>query len=251
MLRAILGSGLALILVQAGFFLSNEAKVQLNIVEFHRYIGVSMIDSDELSRNNSSDGFKESVKTSTASITATASYESARTKLWNESRTWLVFPEHLAGAFSGGFGEQSCHSCHFDYDLNMEEGIMELRGLGDEIESGKEYKLEVLVSRPELGAAGFQLTARFEDGSQAGTFILNDQVILTPSTPGEVKYLQHAIRNIHPENGSKVWKFTWRAPENTDLPIIFNLAGNAANGDESAFGDYILVREWVVGSGEW
>lgn len=193
---------------------------------------------------------KKSVKTWNASSTASVSYEAENTKLWNESRTWLVFPEHLAGAFSGGFGEQSCHSCHFDYDLNMGEGVLELRGLEDEIESGEEYSLEVFVSRPDLGAAGFQLTARFEDGSQAGEFVLNEQVILTPNTPGDVEYLQHAIRNIHPENESKSWKFTWKSPDIIDKPIIFNLAGNAANGDESAFGDYILVRELVVGSGE-
>lgn len=248
MLKAILGSGLALIVVQTWLFLSIGVYSQLNIVENHRNIGVYVLKSVDLGRNNSLDGMKKSVKTSNASIPASVSYELASTKLWNESRTWLVFPEHLAGAFSGGFGEQSCHSCHFDYDLNKEEGELELRGLETEIESGKEYSLEVFVSRPDLGVAGFQLTARFEDGSQAGTFVLNEQVILTPNTPGDVEYLQHAIRNIHPENGTKSWMFTWKAPENTDQPIIFNLAGNAANGDESAFGDYILVREWGVGS---
>ena len=250
MLKAILGSGLALIVVQAGIFLSTEINNQRNIVENNRYIVDIEVKSAEISRNNGFDGIKKSVKTSNASNAVSVSYELSKTKLWIESRTWLMFPEHLAGAFSGGFGEQSCHSCHFDYDLNIEEGELELRGLADEIESGKEYELEVFVSRPDLGAAGFQLTARFEDGSQAGEFVLNEQVILTPNTPGDVEYLQHAIRNIHPDNGSKLWLFTWKAPENTDQPIIFNLAGNAANGDESAFGDYILVRELVVGSGE-
>lgn len=250
MLKAILGSGLALFVVQAGLFLFFKEFYQRNIVEEQRNIGVSEVFFADLGRSNSSDGMEKSVKRSGASNTASVNYESSYTKLWNESPTWLVFPEHLAGAYSGGFGEQTCQTCHFDYDLNMEEGALELLGIDNQVKPGKEYELEVVVSRPDMGAAGFQLTARFEDGSQAGTFVLNDKVILTPNTPGQIEYLQHAIRNIDPQNGSKVWSFTWKAPENSDQPIIFNLAANAANGDESAFGDYILVRELVVGSGE-
>jgi hypothetical protein len=250
MRKTIFGSGLVLLLVQAGFFLWVETSLERNIGDIYRNIVAKDVIYAQLGKNNNSDGMKKSVKKSRVSHVNASGTVNGVPEKWNESRTWLVFPEHLAGAFSGGFGEQSCHSCHFDYDLNMEKGELELRGLEDEIESGKEYEFEVFITRPDLGAAGFQLTARFEDGSQAGSFVLNDQVVLTPNTPGEVEYLQHAIRNIHPDNGSKLWKFTWKAPENTDQPIVFNLAGNAANGDESAFGDYILVREWGVGSGE-
>lgn len=237
-----------------------------------------------------------------------------------EYTTWVKYPEHLAGPFTGGFGEQSCHSCHFDYDLNMPDGVLELTGLPNTIEPGKIYELEVLIRRPDLGAAGFQLTSRFEDGSQAGSFILNHEVIFTPNTSGEassggvsngaaprgtdysgtskvavepgnnnsgvknqsvatprgtvssgatpdslisemsgsggknpigIQYLQHAVKNISPENGQKVWKFTWTAPEsNAQGPIIINLAGNAANGDESAFEDWILLREYRVVVGD-
>ena len=184
-----------------------------------------------------------------------------------EYKTWLRYPEHLAGPLTGGFGEQSCHSCHFDYDVNMSDGILELTGMPEKVTSGNTYELEVLIGRPDLGAAGFQLTARFEDGSQAGSFTLNDAVILTPNTPGTAQYVQHAVKNISPEDDQKVWKFAWTAPErihkkkeksesdgtvskpSTDR-IIFNIAGNAANGDESAFEDWILLKEFHVSVGD-
>lgn len=251
MRKAILGSGLALLLVQVGFFLLIESDLQRHFVETHRNIGDHSSYFAFIGKNTTSDTMKKSVKVSNVNDWSSVDNELGNhNPMWSEARTWLIFPEHLAGAFSGGFGEQSCYSCHFDYDLNMPDGKLELKGLGDSVESGKDYELEVFISRADLGAAGFQLTARFEDGSQAGSFKLNDKVILTPNTPGDVEYLQHAIRNIEPENGSKSWKVTWTAPQDANRPIIYNLAGNAANGDESAFGDWILVREWVVGNRE-
>ena len=168
-----------------------------------------------------------------------------------EYKTWVRYPEHLAGPFTGGFGEESCHSCHFDYDVNMFDGTLELKGMPEKVTAGNTYELEVLIGRPDLGAAGFQLTSRFEDGSQAGSFTLNDAVILTPNTPGETQYVQHAVKNISPKDGQKVWKFSWTAPESAGFgPIIVNLAGNAANGDESAFEDWILLREYRVEVGD-
>ncbi len=164
----------------------------------------------------------------------------------HEYHGWVVFPEHLAGAFTGGFGEQTCHSCHFDYDLNMEDGLLRLVGLPQTIVPSNEYELTVEIRRPELGAAGFQLTSRFEDGIQAGTFLLNAEVGLTPMSSDEVQYLQHAIRNIRPDGDTKKWTFTWKAPSDIRSSIYFHLAGNAANGDESAFEDWILIREYVI-----
>jgi hypothetical protein len=251
MYKAILGSGFALFVVQVGLFLSIEADSQRNIVDNHRNIGVYASVFAEFEEEINSDAMKKSVKKTSLTYSETIDSRMKQTeRMWSEARTWLFFPEHLAGAFSGGFGEQSCYQCHFDYDLNMAEGVLELNGIDERIEAGESYELEVFLARPDLGAAGFQLTARFEDGSQAGSFTLNDEVIFTPNTPGEVEYLQHAIRNIEPENGTKSWKFTWTAPADVDQPIIFNLAGNAANGDESAFGDWILTREQRAASRE-
>lgn len=81
-----------------------------------------------------------------------------------------VYPEHLPGAFTGGFGEESCHSCHFDYALNPESGSLSVEGIPSIFEAGKTYSFTISVEREKLGQAGFQISSRFDDGSQAGFF---------------------------------------------------------------------------------
>lgn len=154
-----------------------------------------------------------------------------------------VYPEHIAGAYTGGFGEQSCHSCHFDYDLNQPEGELSVSGIDETFEAGQEYTIALNVKREDMNRAGFQMTARFEDGSQAGQFELNEELTITPNINNNITYLQHAVGKVEAENGEKNWRITWTAPDQADQPIIFNIAANAANGDASEFGDWIYVQE--------
>lgn len=164
---------------------------------------------------------------------------------------WLItstfYPDHLAGAFTGGFNEPNCQSCHFDYDLNKSEGRLTISGIESVLVPSKDYNISITVTRPDLGKAGFQMTSRYPDGTQAGQFQLNDNVTLTPNTPGNVAYLQHAVGNVEPDNMVKTWSFTWTTPDTIKSEsIIFNFAANAANGDASEFGDWIYVSEIVV-----
>ncbi len=161
----------------------------------------------------------------------------------DESDRSTMFPEHIAGAYTGGFGEQSCHSCHFDYDLNQPEGEFSVSGIDETLEAGREYTITLYVKREDMSRAGFQMTARFEDGSQAGHFELNEELTTTPNIDNDISYLQHAVGKVQAENGEKKWQITWIAPDQADQAIIFNIAANAANGDASAFGDWIYVKE--------
>jgi hypothetical protein len=74
---------------------------------------------------------------------------------------YTLNPDHLDGAFTGGFGEQTCHSCHFDYDLNREGGSLLIQGLEDSYQPGNEYEITVTVESEHLENGGFQLTSRF------------------------------------------------------------------------------------------
>jgi hypothetical protein len=158
----------------------------------------------------------------------------------------VTYPDHIDGPFTGGFGEESCHSCHFDYDINHPEGSLEIRGLNTSYKPGHTYEFEILVSRNDMLKAGFQITARFEDGSQAGCFENGNSVIFTPAIEGNVQYLQHAPGTVTAESGIKTWKITWVAPDMNSGDIIFNIAANAANGDQSEFGDWIYVKEVLL-----
>lgn len=157
--------------------------------------------------------------------------------------TPTLYPEHIAGAYTGGFGEQSCHSCHFDYDLNQSEGELSVNGIPESFEAGKEYSIQLTLKRENLNRAGFQMTSRFEDSTQAGSFQLPDDLTITPNIDNEITYVQHGVGKVEAEGGEKSWQVTWIAPDQTDKSVIFNIAGNAANGDASEFGDWIYVKQ--------
>ena len=160
-----------------------------------------------------------------------------------------VYPEHLTGTFTGGFGEETCRSCHFDYDLNPDGGQLNVTGLETGFKPGEVMEIALEVSRKELGKAGFQLSARFDDGQQAGNFFLDDnsRIMFTSSAPDSLQYVQHSAEGTEPNgDGMNKWIVHWKAPEKISSPVIFNIAANAGNGDQSEFGDFIYVEEIKV-----
>lgn len=159
--------------------------------------------------------------------------------------SYEIYPEELPGAYTGGFGEETCHSCHFDYPLNPEdEGSLTLEGIPEQYKASRQYIFTLTLQRKEMGDAGFQISSRFEDSSQAGSFDTGSEHLSQTKTDNSVQYLQHAI------NGSKMdenetsasWKISWTAPGTGSKKVIFNIAANAGNGDASAFGDLIFTR---------
>lgn len=155
------------------------------------------------------------------------------------------YPEQLDGPFTGGFGEQTCHSCHFDYDLNREEGSLSVTGIDETFIPGENHEITVTVESEQLEVGGFQITARHKDGSQAGEFIWDgDRLMLTPSISDDIQYLQHSDNGTRPTGDQEVsWSFTWQAPDENSKTVIVNIASNAGNDDDSAFGDWIYVKE--------
>lgn len=158
----------------------------------------------------------------------------------------IVYPEHLTGAFTGGFGEETCRSCHFDYELNPEGGTLSISRISNKIWAGKTIEIKIMVERKELGAAGFQLSARYEDGSQAGRFMIegNERIMFSNSVPDSLQYVQHSAEGTKPSDKNKnSWIVQWQAPEKAQRNVIFNIASNAANGDQSEFGDFIFRKK--------
>lgn len=158
-----------------------------------------------------------------------------------------INPNHLDGAFTGGFGEETCRSCHFDYELNMDGGSLLVHGFDDPYEPGEERSINVSVQSDRLEIGGFQMTARFENGTQAGLFKWEgDRLMFTPDISGDVQYVQHSEEGTESTDDREVsWSFTWIAPE-SDETVIVNVAANAGNYDDSSFGDWIYAKEIKV-----
>jgi hypothetical protein len=99
-------------------------------------------------------------------------------------------------------------------------------------------------------AGGFQLAARSDDaaGRQAGDLgPADDRATLVKTTLPAVQYLQHTRRGTGlaaPDTAR--WTLLWRAPDGLGR-VVFHLAANAANEDNSEMGDFIFTLSRVVG----
>ncbi len=163
----------------------------------------------------------------------------------------LVHPEGPPPAHTGGFGEPTCHFCHFDGELNGGGGHVTLMGL-DDLSADQPWLLEVRLSQKDMQRAGFQLAVRFADeerkGAQAGAFESVDERVAVD--------IENNIQYIHQtEIGANLsvtdlisWQFRWLPPSAGDS-VVFHLTANAANGDDSEFGDAIYSLELSLKTG--
>jgi hypothetical protein len=158
----------------------------------------------------------------------------------------IAFSDGPDPALTGGFGEPTCLECHSDHGMNDASGKMNLSGIPEMYTPGKDYTITVTLARPELARAGFQLAARFDQGSSAG---MNAGVLrasdprtqLIEGAGRRVIYVEHTLAGSKVERtGAAEWTFGWTAPE-TSGSVIFHAAGNASNDDRSALGDFIYT----------
>ena len=148
-------------------------------------------------------------------------------------------------AHTGGFGEPTCAACHFDASIDEPGGSVSLRGVPHSYEPGKEYEIEGVLVRPGLQRAGFQLAARSDSGVHAGRQVgrlLTAHPGASIDSLGGVQYARHSEAGTAPSwPDSTVWQVIWLAPDAGAGPVAFHVAANAANGDDSEFGDNIYL----------
>lgn len=157
---------------------------------------------------------------------------------------------------SGGFGQPTCHACHGDMPLNGGPGTLRLAGLPKTYEPGARYTLTVSLNQPDVRRAGFQLAARRRDRgsddapSQAGRLAaVDDRATIVETADPAVQYAQHTEAGSRLEMpGHAQWTVEWWAPTEDAGDVIFHLVGNAANDDDSEFGDQIYADSVVIGN---
>lgn len=145
-------------------------------------------------------------------------------------------------AHTGGFGEPTCRECHFDGPASA-SGAVTLGGLPAQYRFGAVYRLVVTIRDSTARVGGFQLASRVaagpHAGTQAGTLCAMDArvAVVTDSASG-VQYASHAGA-AGPD--SLQWQLEWRAPSEEVGSVIFHIAANSANDDDSMLGDVILL----------
>jgi hypothetical protein len=150
-------------------------------------------------------------------------------------------------AHTGGFGEPTCHLCHFDNLLAESSDSLTVSAPGQYV-SGESYDVTVRLTHDGMRNAGFQLTTRFKDsGGQAGVLRpLDAGTEVVRQGDRSPDYLQHnreGQRLAGP--GEAVWQFQWEAPMSS-APVLLHVAANAANQDDSEFGDFVHTQAILI-----
>jgi len=149
-------------------------------------------------------------------------------------------------ARTGGFGEQTCVECHLEYQLNPPGGRLLLEGAPAEYEAGRTYPLTVVLQSEEMDRAGFEAAARFESGAAAGAQAgvlasVDARVAVTPDSVSRMPYAHHTRAGTHVSDPAlATWSLTWTAPASGG-DVVFHLAANSANGDDSPLGDLVYT----------
>lgn len=162
-----------------------------------------------------------------------------------ESVTHAPHVEHPPLARTGGFGEPTCHECHFGGELNGGDGTLSVEGLPSSAQPGRSYRVFVRLSA-EMERAGFMLAVRGTDGKQAGSLVSVDTVrtaVHTVDSTG-VQYAHHTRRGTNLTTRRRAeWRVRWTAPSTVGDSVVVHVAANAANDDASEFGDDIYATQ--------
>jgi hypothetical protein len=173
----------------------------------------------------------------------------ATSLLWSGGATALFaaaamrYPDGPPAAVTGGFGEDTCHACHFMAEPNDAAGTLKILGVPARYVPGRSYDLEILLERTGMKVGGFQLAARLETGAQAGRLDIAavDTARAGILVEGGVRYAQHRHGGITAAAGAIAWSVVWTAPEAGAGPVYFHLAANAGDGDDTISGDYVYT----------
>jgi len=143
---------------------------------------------------------------------------------------------------TGGFGEPTCAQCHYDVEQPDPNGTLQVEGFPDSWTSEKSYLLTIRLQRPEMGRGGFQLAIRFTNGNQAGTLTPTDDRTATEPLNG-ITYAYQTVLGVELQSANEnTWQLEWRAPRTPSQTVILHAVGNAANNDDSQFGDHIYTH---------
>lgn len=157
-------------------------------------------------------------------------------------------PDRPPPGRTGGFGERTCHECHFEDDVNAGTGSLAL-DVPDSVAPGATVVLRVRLAHDDMRRAGFMLSVRTGDGAQAGMLRAMDERAQV-TLENDVAYAHHTFAGTELAGDSTAWAVEWETAGLSAGDVVhIHFVGNAGNDDASPFGDFIYAgsREIVVG----
>lgn len=161
----------------------------------------------------------------------------------------VPYLDHPPPGATGGFDEPTCQECHSGHPLNDPGGRLTIIGVPERYAPGRLYPLTIMLERPRMGRAGFQMSVRFAEGEhageQAGDLRPRDgrvEVVSEPSGPQYANHTEQGARIDSAGDPAARWSVDWTAPERARGTVLIHVAANAANYDDSELGDFIYTR---------
>jgi uncharacterized protein (TIGR03437 family) len=158
----------------------------------------------------------------------------------------LLFPhsQDVPIGFTGGFGELNCTQCHTG-TANLPGGSVVI-GSPVAFVAATTYTVTVTIqdSASDRTGWGFQLSARFRDNKQAGSFVAKAGLLLQTSPASGVQYVSHQPAVIQAGN-KYAYTVNWVAPPvGSPDEVLFNAAGMASDGSGTG-GDHVYTAQTV------
>lgn len=132
---------------------------------------------------------------------------------------------------------EACRDCHFVEAVVEPSSALELEGLPERFMTGETYRLVLELEAPDMGRAGFRIIASAPEGASPGRFAPVD---------AETEADGDRIRSTRAGSeldaaGRARWTFEWHAPPDgtAAAAVELDVSANAANDDDSPFGDTI------------
>ena len=146
-------------------------------------------------------------------------------------------PEGLTGAPNEG----NCTQCHVGNALNDSDDSLMLT-IPETYQPNEVYTIVVNLAHAGQSRWGFEMTALDGNGARAGSFEVSDAANTQLKEKDSKQYIMHtSAGSAQGTNDENQWTVEWTAPDADIGPITFYAAGNAANGDFTASGDYIYT----------
>jgi len=158
---------------------------------------------------------------------------------------WLTADARFPpGAHTGGFSEPTCARCHTG-PVNPPGGRVTVNP-PPSYKPGDTVPIQVTVQDTTMTRWGFELSARFSNGAQAGT--LESREPQSTVRPGNWNgfVVQYALQSDSPVQASTSFTFTvyWTAPPDYSKgDVIFSAVGMASNNDSGPNQDHTYTVE--------
>lgn len=162
---------------------------------------------------------------------------------------WLIAASLLStgapGGRTGAPGDLTCADggCHPSNPVNSGNGQVSVEGPAS-YRSGTPVELTIRTSRPGAARFGFQITVRDASGAMAGSWEVTEGTQLADFGLA-IEYLTHS--SLAPRaTDSYQWKVKWIPPVTGGSDVIFYVAVNTANGDDTLFDDFIYTTSFPL-----